>query len=485
MSLMRLVVRGVFWNGIAQVLAQGLQFIVLAILARLLFPEDFGVLGMAMVFIGLVITVNELGLGAAIIQRKHIEDKHLSTSFGISLAAGAVLCIIAIVVSPFIAGFYNTELVKPIICILSIGFIFGPLGAIHRSLLEKQLDFKSIAISEAGAAILSGAVSVSLAFTGFGVWSLVIGQLVGSLLRAVLLWVRCRWRPSLSFSFSHFKELFGFGANVMGSNSLNYVQQNADYLIVGRFLGASALGFYTLAYQLATFPLTRLSWLVTRVTFPAFSVIQDDNIALRQGYLKVIKYISLVTFPLLAGLLVVAPEFVPVVFGAKWMPMILPLQILCLAGVLRSVFTTVGSILLSKRRADIVFKWSILMAIGMPIAVLVGVRYGMVGVAVAVTVWHYLAWPIIQKITNRLIDLSFYNYFKALFPAITSSIIMVASVWLFQRLSLLISLQAIISLVISIIVGAIVYMLAVRMIDKNSLKEIRLLIEGLRGKAQI
>lgn len=479
MSLMKSATRGVFWSGISQFSTQIYQFIVIIILARLLFPEDFGIIGMAVIFTGLVQTINELGLSAAIIQKKNITDSHLSTSFWISFGLGIILCITTVIISPYIADFFKNELVGPVVSVLSIGFVLGSFSVIHSSLLQKNLEFKKLAITEISAAFISGLVSVILALLGFGVWSLVCGSILKNVISVVLLVKVCTWRPSMTFDITSFKELFSFGAHVMGSRFLNFIDSNVDYLLIGKFLSASALGYYTLAYQLSTFPLTKISSIITRVTFPTFSIIQDDNDILRHSYLKVIKYISLVTFPLLAGLIVVAPEFIPIVFGEKWGPMIVPLQILCVAGALKSVGTTVGSILLSKGRADIQFKWNIFTAIVLPIAILIGIRYGITGVAMAITIMSSLFILIIQKIVNDLIDLKFSDYFKALYPATTGSILVTISILIYQKLSVYNHLD-IFSLISSIMLGIIVYTLVMRIIENDFFEEIKIIITDMR-----
>jgi len=481
MNLTIKTVKGVGWSGISQITIQGFQLTVKIILARLLLPEDFGIIGMALIFTVLMQTVNELGLSAAIIQRKNINNTHLSTSFWISILMGVILCAVTIIASPFIAVFFKKELIQPVISILSIGFILGSFGTVHRTLLTKKIDFKNVAIAEAGAAAFSGITSIVLAFFGFGVWSLVIGSLMGNLGRSVLLWVICSWRPSMILDLKSFKELFEFGKNVMGSRILNYIDSNADYLLIGKFLDTTSLGLYTLAYQMAIFPLSKVSSVIARVSFPAFSTIQGDNVKLRIGYLKVVKYTSLITFPLLAGLAVIAPEFIPIAIGEKWMPMVLPLQILCIAGAIKSVGTHVGSILLSKGRSDIGFRWNMFTVIVIPLAVLIGVKYGIIGVAIAVTIMSLLLSLIIQKITDNLIDLNLFDFFKVLYPATICSFILIISVVVFQKISILIYLQGILSIVGSIITGAVFYVIAVRIIDNNSIKEIRVLIKQMKG----
>lgn len=481
MSLMKSATSGVLWSGISQFSTQIYQSVVMIILARLLVPEDFGIIGMAVIFTGLVQTINELGLSASIIQKKDINNSHLSTSFWISVGLGITLFIITIIISTFIADFFNNELVGPVLRFLSIGFILGSFCTVHRSLLQKNIEFKRIAVTEISASIISGIFSIIFALLGFGVWSLVFGSVLNSLVRTVQLWNVCKWRPSMKFDLTSFKELFSFGVHVMGSRFLNYIDMNVDYLFIGKLLSATSLGHYTLAYQLATLPLARISNVITSVTFPTFSIIQDDNSKLRYAYLKIVKYISIVTFPLLAGLIIVAPEFIPIVFGEKWVPMIKPLQILCILGALQSIGTTVGSILLSKGRADIQFKWNILTSILLTIAVLIGVRYGITGVAMSITLMSCAMFFIIQKITNNLIDLCMLDYLKALYTGTVGSIIVIMIVWGYTKLNLFDALSPI-SLVSAIFIGFISYIITIQIIDPSCFKDILLLYSSVKSK---
>ncbi len=480
-NLLKSTASGVWWTGISQFLSQAFQFIVIIILARLLYPEEFGIVGMAAIFTGFISRFNELGLSAAIIQRKNVNEIHLSTSFWTSLATGTILCILTIIVSPYIADYFQEELVRPILIVSSINFIVGAFTVIPRTLFTKSLDFKKLAIVEICATFISGVISILLAVNGYGVWSLVLGGISNSLVSVLIFWKMSTWRPSSKFSIPHFKELFSFGGHFMGSSVLNYIDSNVDYLVVGRMIGASALGYYTLAYNLITFPLYKISTIITRVTFPAFSRIQNDNPTLRTGYLKVVRYISMITFPMLAGMFVVAPEFILVVYGSKWTPMILTLQILCLAGALKSVGTTVGTILLSKGRPDIQFKWNILTVIVLTIAVLSGVKYGIEGVAAMVTISAVLLFSIIQRITNKLIELSMYNYFKAIYPAIIGSISLIIAVNIYKKLILTNGPPASEILISSILIGIAVYALFMRIFFNNLLNEMRFIVNEIRG----
>lgn len=478
-NLTRSTAFGVMWNGISQILSQVFQLAVIIILARLLFPQDFGIVGMAAIFTGFISRFNELGLSAAIIQRKNIDELHLSTSFWTSLGTGIILCILTVIVSPYIAEYFEEELVEPILIISSISFIFGALTVIPRTIFTKSLDFKKIAIIEILATVISGIIAISLALSNFGVWSLVIGNISITLIQALLFLQMNEWRPSYKFSIPHFKELFAFGGHVMGSGVMNYIDTNIDYLVVGKMIGATALGYYTLAYNLITFPLYKISTIITRVTFPAFSKIQDDNINLKIGYLKVVRYISMITFPMLAGMFVVAPEFIMVVYGSKWQPMILTLQILCLAGALKSIGTTVGTILLSKGRADIQFKWNFFTMIVMTIAVLIGVKYGIEGVAAMVTISTLSLFFIIQKITNNLINLSMYNYLKVIYPSMAGSISLMMGVSVYKKIMILYGISHFEMLLSSIIVGTLIYIFFMYLFFNEFFKEMQLTINKI------
>lgn len=469
------------WSGLGQFTTQGFNVIIKIVLARLLFPEDFGILSMALVIIFLMQLVSSLGLESAIIQRKNINDKHISTSFYISIGAGIVLCIFTFIISYFIALFFENKLLELVIKVLSLTIVAHSFGVVPLALLKKKINFRAIAFVEICSVIILGVVSITLAYFGFGVWSLVVGLLLEQSVKSFLLCFVCSLRINATFNFMAFKELFGFGRNVLGSQVLNYFGSNIHYLLIGKFLNVTELGFYTFAYQMAAFPLLNISFAISKVVFPAFADIQDETIRLRKGYLKTIKHTSFITFPLLTGLAVISPIFVPLAIGVKWCPMILPLQILCIMGAIKSIETYVGVILLSKGRSDIQFKWNIFTAIALPIAVLIGLRYGIVGIAFAHLIMECVLSIIIQNITNQLINLKFIDFLKALYPATICSIILAISILLFQRISTLFFLPNIVIFICLVVIGAILYISAIRIIDRNSFEEILDLIGHIRS----
>ena len=465
-------IKGIFWNGISLITRQGIQFVTVAILAHLLFPEDFGIIAMAFVFTGLMTTVNDLGLASAIIQRKTVTQEQLSSCFWVGISMGILLCGIIITTSRLIANFYHEPLVQPVISILSFGFIIGSIGIIHRSLLVREIEFKKLAFIEIGAVVGYGAISIPMAIMGFGVWSLVWGELFRYFITTISVWIVCKWHPEFIFRYKPFRELLGFGANVMGANLLNYISYNVDYLLTGRFLGPASLGYYRMGYRLADLPHRTVSPTVTKVSFPAFSKVQEDNERLQKGYLKTITYISLINFPLLFGLIIVAPEFIKVVYGSKWIPAILPTQILCIAGLIYSIVSATGTIFLSKGRADIAFKWTIVNVVTLFIAVLIGIRFGIIGVAIAIAVRAIIVTPFCALIANWLIDLRFKHFLSSLLPAIEGSLVMVivlsGYLWVARNFF---GISDIWMLISSIVIGALLYLSTIKIVNPEVLTE--------------
>ena len=403
MSLRKKTVKGLTWLGMAQAGKQAYQFAITAVLARLLSPDDFGLLGMATVFIGFVTIFGEMGVSSALIQKQDADDHHLSSAFWLNIATGLVLTVIFWAAAPLIAAFYDKPKLTLILQFSSLNFIFASFTVIQQAILMKEMDFKSLAIRDIGAVVASGVIGVSLAYAGFGVWALVYQFLTFTLFNSILLWIFSKWRPGFTFSLSAIKDIFNFSANMTGFLVLNYFARNVDYLLIGKFLGAEALGYYTLAYKLMLVPLRNISEVIGKVMFPAFSRIQDDLDKVRTAYQKMVKAISLVTFPMMLGLFAIAPEFVNVVFGQKWEPVIMLLRIFCFCGMFQSIGTTVGNILLSQGRADLHLKLQILGTAIVIGSILIGLRWGINGVAFCYTVQTVVWTHFILYITNRII----------------------------------------------------------------------------------
>ncbi len=456
MSLKESAVSGLKWTTASKIGQQTLQFSTLIILARLLLPEDFGLMASAMVVIGFVNVFRDLGLSAALIQKQNLSDELFSSVFWLSVAIGLIMMLALIIFSPYIADFYNANVLVPILQVLSLSFLFSGLSAVQQALLEKELKFKIISKIELFATFLAAVTGITMAILKFGIWSLVLQNLVFTFTVSSLFWIRLSKRPKFFFKWREIKSIYNFSANLAGFNILNYFVRNADYILIQKFLGEQQLGYYTLAYRLMLYPLKNITAVMTRVMFPLLSKIQNDNKRFRDIYLKLVNTISLLSFPLMLGLVAVSDNFVIVVFGAKWEPVTTLILILAPLGLLQSIYTPAGIIYQAKGRTDWWFRWGLLTGVLFVTAFWIGLEWGIIGVALAylivnvITIYPGLVIPfkLIGLKTNNFV-LSFGRTF------LISSLMFLSVIAINYLLKIYIGLTE--SLIVSVISGILIY----------------------------
>jgi PST family polysaccharide transporter len=401
-------ITGIAWSLLAQVSEQSLRFVIAVILARLLSPEEFGLLGMVTVFTGFATLFSTIGFGTAIIQKQDIQQRHLCSVFWIGAASGMIITVIISACSPLIAYFYGQQVLIPITIAISFNFIIGSLNGVQNSLFIKNMDFRRLGIVRVGAIAIAGVVAVIMALSGFGVWSLVANSLILTTVNTILLWQLSSWRPKFQFDFQAIRDLWGFSLNLMGARVCWYWTSNIDNLLIGRFLGSFALGIYSRAYSLMLLPINQLSTVLDRVMFPALASIQSEKERVKDTVLRANRAIAFLGFPMMMGLLITAESFILAIYGKKWEAVIGILQILCLRGLRSSVGTSVGWLYLSQGRTDLMFKFSIFSGIVTFVAVLIGLQWGAIGVASAIVLAGYIVlWYPSITIPGRLVDLSF------------------------------------------------------------------------------
>ena len=483
LNLREKTVKGVGWSGISQIVRLIIQFGVTAILARLLTPNDFGLLAMVVVFTNFVMIFRDFGLTAAIIQRKELTEEHLSSCFWINILVGLLLTLILVFLAPLISHFYSEPRLIRIIMILASIFFISSFGVIQIALFMKEMNFKSLAIVEILSVVISGTMAIVLAFSGFGVWSLVYQQIVSNLVRVFFLWIFSSWKPKLIFRWLRVKELLGFGFNLIGFNFVNYFNRNLDNLLIGKFLGSTPLGFYNLAYRLLLFPLGNISSVIGRVMFPGLSMIQDDKSKVCSAYIKATRYIAVITFPLMIGLFVVAPQFIIVIFGFQWERSIFLLQILAIVSLMQSIGSTVGWIYQSQGRTDILFKWGLFSVTIITIAFVIGLRGNVEGVtiayAIAMLILAYPSFAIPFKLINLKVSF-FVKQFRSIFLAAIGmgSIVFILRYYM----ETILSEDDLVILIATVIVGMISYTSLLFLLDRNLYKEIFQLFKQLKLK---
>jgi len=428
-------VSGLSWAFASRIARQGVSFAITVILARLLTPKDFGLMGMAFVFIGFTTAFSDMGISAALIHKQYTDERHLSSAFWLNIAAGIILTIGLIIFSGAIAGFYRQPELKKLLVILSCNYLLASFTIVQQAILTKEMNFKALAVRDMAAVIAAGATGIYLAFRGFGVESLVYQLLVSSLVNGVSLWVLSKWRPKFLFSPKAIKDIFCFSVSTAGFQLVNYIARNMDFFLIGKFLGAEPLGYYSLAYRLMLAPLRNVSYVINKVLFPAFSKIQQDLIKVRSVYLRMVKAVSFISIPMMCILFALAPEFINIFYGVKWSPAVGLVRVFCFCGLVQSITAFNATVYISQGRPDIQLKMSLVSTTALAIVIMLGLKKGIFGVALYYTVFHLIWANFSLYILNRLIKLKlsrvYSNIAGILFSGLLTMIIILSGKPLF------------------------------------------------------
>jgi O-antigen/teichoic acid export membrane protein len=423
--LRKAVVSGVKWGSASAGILFALGLVQTAALARLLDPADFGLVAASMVVIGLARAFADLGLSSAIVARQIDDRNTLSSLYWASILAGLVIAGVVTACTPLVTRFFDEPRLATILPLTALSFVIIPVGQQFQMLLQKELQVPRLVRVDVAAAIVGVVVGVGSALAGAGAVALVLAFLARLASSAALFasfgWRA--WRPGWRLRWRDLDGCVGFGLYQMGERCVNYLGANVDYIVIGRSLGVQALGAYSIAYQLVVKPVFELNPILTRVSFPAFAKRQDNDEALCRGYLEVIRLIGFVIVPTMVGLAVVAPLFVPVVFGDQWEQSIVLLQILSVVGAARALTSPAGDMLLAKRRPDITFKvnsFILVLTIG---ALVLAVRGGLEAVAWTFAAITMLDFTLFAITLNRVIGLRLRDLFAVLrWPAVNSAI---------------------------------------------------------------
>jgi O-antigen/teichoic acid export membrane protein len=433
-SLRKRTLTGLGWSGAARLLNQLLQMAAAIVLARLLSPREYGLLGMVLVFTGFASSMADMGLGASIIQRSSLSERHLNSVFWLNLATGIALTVLIALLAPLLADFYGEPQLRLIAEVIALNFSLASLNVVQNALLDKSLNFRAKFWIETTSTGVAGMVALLLAFGGAGVWSLVGQLLTLSTLRVLIMWTRSTWRPKFAFDASAIRELMRFGGHLTGFGAVIYWSSNVDKLVIGRWIGSAALGVYSLADRLMRLPLTNVTDITTSVMFPALSSIQHEQEAVRRAYLRGIGMIALITCPMMIALSVLAEPAILVVYGSQWQASIPILQMLCCAGMAQSIYNTAAWIFLSQGRTDILFRLGVYTTAVRTIGVIIGARWGLIGVAWAYLLGTYLlVWYPTWSRAARLIGLAVPALLRQVAGPFACAALMGAVLWVSDR----------------------------------------------------
>lgn len=466
-SIKQQALKGVKWTSISTLIVTILQILQLIILARLLKPEDYGLMAMVAIVIGFAQSYTDLGVSAAIIHRQDATREQLSSLYWLNIICGAIIFIIVMVLSPLLANLFKETYLVKLLPVVALTFLISPWGIQFQMLLQKELRFNLLARQEIISAFFAAVVAITAAVLGQGVWSLVWGQLTGVTVKTVLL-IRIawnHWKPMVRFRHRDLDGFLSFGLFQMGERSINFLAARLDQLLIGTLLGSQALGFYNFAYRLVIEPVGKINPVITRVAFPAFSMVQDNVSQLRTGYLTVTKVLGIINAPLQIGIIAVAPIAVPLIFGQQWNPAVVLVQILAVVAFLKGVGNPIGSLLLAKGRADWGFYWNIFVLLVTIPFVFIGAKLGgSTGIALAVlSVSILLSFANYYFLVRNLIGRCGQQYFWAfgkpfLLAGLMGMIVVLVG---------LLPVQAVWKLVIQVNTGAIIYIHLMWLFDKR------------------
>lgn len=480
MSLKQKTFRGVIWSAVERFSTQGVQFLFGILLARLLTPNDYGMIAMLTIFMAVSQTFIDSGFGNALIRKPDRNENDKATVFFFNIFMAAACYGVIFLAAPFIAKFYNMPQLAVILRVLAINLIIQAFGSIQRLNLTIDLNFKTLAKVSFSGAIVGGTAGLICAYNGFGVWSLVVQQMTTMITRVSLFWILVHWRPKCFFNKTSFKNMFGFGSKLLASGLLNTLYDNVYDLIIGKVFAAATLGNYTRASHFANFPSSNVTGIFQRVTYPVLSKIQDDHEKLRKGYLKFLNIATLVIFPLMIGLAALAKPFILFVLTDKWIEVILILQIICFAQMWYPVHAINLNILQVMGRSDLFLKLEIIKKIVGITILCITLPHGIIAMCYGQWVSAAISLVINTFYSGKLLNAGLLTQLKMYIPTLLNSLVMGAICLSITKL--LPEKEYLLQLALGFVVGVIYYTLTNWIFNRETVKELLELLNRKKNK---
>lgn len=452
-SLKSKTVKGVVWSSIERFSTQGVQFLIMIIMARLLTPKDYGLIGMLAIFLAVAQSLIDSGFSQALIRKQNRTDVDNSTVFYFNIIVSCSLYLILFISAPFVADFYNQPELTSVMRVVCLGVILNSLAVVQRALLTVRIDFKTQAKASLSAAVFSGCIGIVLAYSGFGVWALVVQQLLNLSVNTLLLWIFSKWRPIAVFSWDSFHELFAFGSKMLASGLLDTLYRNIYPIVIGKLFSASSLGHYTRAQQFSEFPSSNITGIIQRVTYPVLCGIQDDMERLTNVYRKFLKLSAFVIFPFMMGLSAVAKPFINISLGSQWEFCGQLLQVICFAMMWYPIHSINLNLLQVKGRSDLFLRLEIIKKILGITVLCITAPFGLIVMCYGQIFNSIVALAINTYYTGKLINVGFIRQMKDLLPTILLSLTMFRTILLVNGLIE----SNMYRLIIGIMVGIVVY----------------------------
>lgn len=467
-----LVRRGVGWAMASQGVMQVMALMTSIVVAHFLSPRQVGLASEGVVFVTLALVVNDFGVGAVIVQRARLSEVEVATLFWIGVALGVVLTGLGVALSPLIADLYGEPQVQGLFAVMSFTFLVTAPGIVPLSLLTRELRFRSLELRTIVATVTSCTIAIVLAASGAGPWAIVVQTLTMAGVSTALVWRTTPWRPRLAFSLHALGEFRSYASDVLGSKIVVWANGNVDNLLVGRFAGASPLGAYSLAFAVALTPVNRIAVPITQVLFPAFSKLREpDRIGVM--WLRATKVLAVVVVPALVGLIVVAPDFVRIVFGVKWRHAAPVMQILAGVALLQTLTALNDAILSAIAETRLLFRFRTALSVATLVAFGIGLNWGIDGASVAYLIVSVVLHPVYVWLTVRLVGVTLREWLAGVARVAAAGAGMLAVLVLVRHIYLHAGVPAGLRLVSLGVIGGLVYVALVVVLVPDAVEEIR------------
>ncbi|MBP1629385.1 MAG: polysaccharide biosynthesis protein [Bacteroidetes bacterium] len=475
MSIKHKTIYGLFWSSIERFSSQIIQFVIGIIIARLLAPTDYGLIGMLAIFLAISQSFIDSGFSNALIIKKNRTEADFSTVFYFNIFVGLFFYIVLFFTSGLIADFYNSPILENLTKVVGITLFINSLTVVQRAKLTIVVDFKTQAKASIISVIISGIIGIWMAYSGYGVWALAYQSVANGLVNMIMIWAYSKWKPKRIFSWTSFRELFSFGSKLLLSGLIDTIYKNIYTIVIGKKFSAHDLGFYTRSDQLAQFPSSNISNIFSRVIFPILSSIQTDDDRLQDVYRKYLRLSAFIIFPLMAGFAALASPFINLLLTPKWDGAVLILQILCFAYMWYPIHSINLNLLQVKGRSDLFLRLEIIKKIIGFTILLITIPMGIIPMCIGLVINSIICLTINTHYTGKLINVGFVKQMKDLLPTLFYSTTMSVIVWL----SIMLVDSNLLKLLLGFVIGT-VYYFGIAYISKS--KEIHEILSIIKPK---
>jgi O-antigen/teichoic acid export membrane protein len=473
--------KGVSWLAIFKIASQTFSWIVTIIVARLLMPEDYGLMAIATILTGYAEVFNELGLGAAIIQRQQIKKDDLSSVFWFSMMVALFFALLCFVAAPLTAWIFNEPRVLPLTQAVSVIFLLSGLQIVPLNLLKRDLNFKIVGFNEMVGTAISCIGMLLLASNGAGVWALLGGRIINSFTRTSLLYYQAAWLPTFHFRFNEAASYIRFGILVAVSQSFYYLFEKSDKFFAGRIWSSQLVGYYSFAQQLALIPTEKIVSLINQVSFSAFSQLQADPKSFNNFYLKIVEFTATIVLPLYVGGFLVAEDLIMFFLGEKWIPIVFLFKYLCLAQILRSINAINNFVHISRGEPKLGLYNNIILTISMAVSFYFAVQHGLNAIVIPWLATYSIVSIFWIFFTTKRINVSLADYIMRLIHPTIGTAIMFIAILLFREFlfsAYEISDVRFIALISSVVLGGLAYILYFIIFNRKVISMIKYLKKG-------